>query len=166
MKEMLLGIGNILNGDDGIGIYVAQRLNKYLKYAKNEAKRAKIMDIKRKLIVVYCGTTPENYTSIIKKHHPDKLILVDAADMGLNPGSYRTIPPEKIEAMHFSTHNVPLSIFMSYVSQFCGEVVLIGIQPDRMDTGTALSSVVQKNGDQVAAIIMEERLHEIKSLEL
>ena len=165
MKEMLLGIGNILNGDDGIGIYIAQTLNKYLKNVRKEKKRAKIEDTRRNIIVVDCGTTPENYTSIIRKHRPDTLVLVDAADMGLSPGSYRIIPPEKIEAMHFSTHNIPLSIFISYVNQFCGEVVLIGIQPDRMDTGTALSSVVQNNGDQVAAIIMEERLHEIKPLE-
>ena len=156
MREVLLGIGNTLNGDDGIGIYIAQRLNKYLKGAKKGSK---------KVIVIDCGTTPENYTSIIRKHSPDTLILVDAADMGLSPGSYRIIPPEKIEVMHFSTHNIPLSIFISYVSEFCGEVVLIGVQPDRMDVGTMLSSLVQKNGDRVAAIIMEGRLDEIKPLE-
>lgn len=156
MKEVVLGIGNTLNGDDGIGIYIAQRLNKYLKEANKEPK---------KVIVIDCGTTPENYTSIIRKHNPDTLILVDAADMGLSPGSYRIIPPEKIEVMHFSTHNIPLSIFISYVSECCGKVVLIGVQPDKMDVGTVLSSLVQKSGDRVATLIIEKRPGEIKPLE-
>jgi hydrogenase 3 maturation protease len=156
MKEMLLGIGNALNGDDGIGIYIAQRLNKYLKEAKKESG---------KVIVIDCGTTPENYTSIIRKHNPDTLVLLDAADMGLSPGSYRIIPPEKIEVMHFSTHNIPLSVFISYVSECCGEVLLIGVQTDKMDVGTVLSSLVQKSGDLVATLIIEDRLDEIKPLE-
>ena len=165
MKEVLLGIGNTLNGDDGIGIYIAQKLDKYLKGAKKESKQARVTETSKKFIVIDCGTTPENYTAILRKHNPDTLILVDAADMGLSPGSYRTIPPEKIEVMHFSTHNIPLSIFISYVSEFCGKVVLIGVQPDEMNIGTILSKPVQQNGDQVAALIIEERLDEIKPLE-
>jgi hydrogenase 3 maturation protease len=165
MKEVLLGIGNTLKGDDGIGIYIAQKLNQYLKAAKKESKQAGVTETRRKVIVIDCGTTPENYTAIIRKYSPDTLILVDAADMGLSPGSYRIIPPEKIEVMHFSTHNIPLSILISYVSESCGEVVLIGIQPDRMDIGTTLSSVVQKNGDHVVKLMIEGRLDEIKPLE-
>jgi len=165
MKEVLLGIGNTLKGDDGIGIYIGQKLNQYLKAAKKESKQAGVTKTRRKVIVIDCGTTPENYTAIIRKHSPDTLILVDAADMGLSPGSYRIIPPEKIEVMHFSTHNIPLSIIISYVSESCGEVVLIGIQPDRMDIGTTLSSVVQKNGDYVVKLMIEGWLDEIKPLE-
>ena len=123
------------------------------------------METRRHIIVINCGTTPENYTSIIRKHNPDLLILVDAADMGLSPGSYRIIPPEKIEVMHFSTHNIPLPIFICYVSELCGKVVLIGIQPDQMEVGTAMSSMIQRSGDQVASLIIEERLNEIQPLE-
>lgn len=158
MKEVVLGIGNILKGDDGIGIYIVEKVNKYL-------KEAKFTEAKSEVIVIDCGTTPENYTSVIRKHNPDTLILVDAADMGLSPGSYRIIPPERIEVMHFSTHIMPLSVFISYVSEFCGEVVLIGIQPDKMEVGTVLSSKVQRSGDMVAKFIIEERLNEIKPLE-
>ena len=158
MKEMVLGIGNILKSDDGIGIYIAEKLNKYF-------KEAKFTEAKSEVIVIDCGTTPENYTSVIRKHNPDTLILVDATDMGLSPGSYRIIPPERIEVMHFSTHTIPLSVFISYVSEFCGEVVLIGIQPDKMEVGTVLSSKVQRSGNVVAKLIIEERINEIKPLE-
>ena len=164
MKEVILGIGNTFNGDDRIGIYVTEKLNKSFKEMKKKSEPAKSTDPRRQLVAINGGTTPEDYTSTIRKHSPDKLILVDAADMGLSPGSYRIIPPEKIGVMHFSTHDMPLSLFISYVGDFCGEVVLIGIQPEKMDFGTPLSSIVQRNGDQVANLIIGEQLDEIEPL--
>ncbi len=165
MKEIILGIGNTLKGDDGSGVYVAERVNEYLPDAKEELGQTKTMG-NRRVSAINCGTTPENYTSIIRKHNPDRLILVDAADMGLKPGSYRVIPPERIGVMHISTHNIPLSVFISYVGEFCKDVVLIGIQPDEMEIGAALSSVVQRNGDYIANLIIEKRLKEIRFLEI
>ncbi len=156
MKEMVLGIGNTLKCDDGIGVYIAERINEHLKEAKNKPER--------EVIVIDCGTTPENFTSVIRKHNPDRLILIDAADMGLSPGSYRIVPPEKVASTNFSTHNIPLSTFVSYVSELCGEVILIGVQPGKMNFGTVLSSAVQENGDGVAKLIIEEKLDETEPL--
>jgi len=164
MKEIILGMGNILKGDDGVGIYIAERLSKYLQHIKNEPEQDRFVGAEETM-VIDCGTAPENYTSIIRRHNPDRLMLVDAADMGLSPGSYRIIPPEKIAVMHFSTHDIPLSIFISYASESCGDIVLIGIQPDKMKLGATLSRTVRRSGAQVANLIMEKRLNEIESLE-
>jgi len=165
MKEVVLGIGNVLKGDDGVGIYIAEQVNKHIKEVKKKLKQSTLTGTEREIIAINCGTTPENYTSIIRRHNPDKLILVDAADMGLSPGSYRIIPPDRIEVMHISTHDTPLSIFISYVSELCEDIILIGIQPEKVDIGTALSCTVQRSGDLVANLIAEKRLDEIKSLE-
>jgi hydrogenase 3 maturation protease len=165
VKEIILGIGNILNGDDGIGVYVAQRIIEQLQAAREEPEQAQAMGISG-VIAINCGTTPENYTSIIRKHDPDRLVLVDAAHMGLSAGSYRIVSPEKIGVMHVSTHNIPLSVFVSYVRESCKAVVLIGIQPYRMEFGRALSRAVRKGGNEVARLIIEQRLNEIKPLEL
>lgn len=163
MKEVVLGIGNILKGDDGVGIYIAERVNKYLQHIKNGSKQDRFAEA-GETIVIDCGTAPENYTSIIKKHNPDRLILVDAADMGLSPGSCRIIPPEEIKVMHISTHNMPLSFLISYISEFCRNIVLIGIQPDKMELGTILSRAVRRSGSQVANLIIEKGLNEIEVL--
>jgi len=163
MKKVVLGIGNTLNGDDGIGVYVADNIDKYFRKGRG-AKQAGA-ETGREVIAIDCGTAPENYTSVVRKHNPDILILIDAADMGLSPGSYRIIPPEKIGVMHFSTHDIPLSLFISYVSEFCRDIVLIGIQPGNMEVGTALSNIVQQGGDRVADLIIKKRLDEIQSLE-
>lgn len=166
MKELILGTGNTLKGDDGIGVHVIERVDKQLKAAKQKSKQGKSATEKRDIMVLDCGTVAENYTSIVRKHKPDILIVVDAADMGLSPGSYRIIPPEKIGVMCVSTHNVPLSLFVSYLSEFCQDVVLIGIQPARMDIGATLSSAVRSGGEDVANLIMEGRLSEIRMLEI
>jgi len=165
MKEMVLGIGNTLKGDDGIGVYIVERVNEYLEEAKRGSERAKFIGARRKILAINCGTTPENYTSIIRKHKPDRLILVDAAEMGLSPGAYRIIPPEKIEVMHVSTHSMALSFLIAYVSEICKDTVLVGIQPEKMDFGAELSSAVRRSGDRVANLIMEEGLSEIMTLE-
>lgn len=165
MKEVILGIGNTLKGDDGIGVHVVERINEYLKEVEQKSKQVKSAGTKREIIAINCGTAPENYTSIVREHVPDRLIVVDAAEMGLSPGSYRIIPPEKTGVMCISTHNMPLSLFASYVSDFCQDIVLIGIQPASMDFGAALSSVVRRSGDDVANLIIEERLNEIRMLE-
>ena len=147
MKYLIMCIGNRDGGDDAIGPYIADRLQE-----------------DENLVVLDCGIAPENYTSVVRKHNPDMLILVDAADMGLSPGSHRIVPSEKVSTVNFSTHNIPLSIFVSYVSELCGEVVLIGIQPEKMNFGTVLSSAVQENGDRVAELIIEDKLDEIEPL--
>jgi len=164
MKEIILGIGNTLKSDDGIGIYIAESINKYLKEFQERSKQSKFTSARREVIAINCGTTPESYTSIIRKHNPDRLILVDAADMGLSPGSCRIIPPERIQVMHTSTHNMPLSFLISYVSEFCRDIILIGVQPEKMDLGTELSTAVQRSGDHVTKLIMAERLSEITTL--
>lgn len=164
MKEVILGIGNTLKGDDGIGVHVVERINEYLKEVEQKLKQVKSAGTKREIIAINCGTAPENYTSSVREHVPDRLILVDAAEMELSPGSYRIIPPKKIGIMCISTHNMPLSLFASYVSDFCQDIVLIGIQPESMDFGATLSSAVRSGGEDVANIIIEERLNEIRIL--
>ena len=83
-------------------------------------------------MVIDCGTTPENYTSVIKQINPKKLIIIDAADMGLKPGEIRIVPKEKIGVMTISTHSIPTSVLMNYLEQYVKEVILIGIQPKNM----------------------------------
>ena len=82
--------------------------------------------------------------------------------MGLSPASYRIVKPEHVGVMTMSTHNMPLSLFVSYVSQFCREVLLLGIQPKKMDLNTKLSPELYKAGDKVARLIVDRRLSDIK----
>jgi hydrogenase 3 maturation protease len=158
---IVLGIGNRLGGDDAAGAYVVDILNQRQHRAKAPL-HAEIIPI---VIGIDAGTAPESYTSVIRQRRPDLLILVDAADMGLPPGALRTIMPEKISVLSFSTHSMPLSMFMSYVEEFCGKALLVGVQPEQTDTGRHISKTVRQSVKKLAEAILEGRIAEIPLLE-
>ncbi len=144
--NLLMGIGNEMRGDDGIGVYVARNF-------KKEGWE-----------VIVAGQVPEDFTSDIKKLHPDKLVLVDAALMGLEPGAIRVVPVEKIRSVAFSTHGMPLSFFISYLREFVGEIVLIGIQPKIMEFGASISPEVMEAGEKLLRLLKSNAEKEIKIL--
>jgi hydrogenase 3 maturation protease len=153
---IVLGIGNRLGGDDAAGNCVVDMLNR-------RRRRAKAL-LPAEIMAIDAGTAPESYTSVIRQHQPDLLILVDAADMGLPPGALRTITPEKISILSFSTHHMPLSMFIAYVKEFCGKVLLVGVQPARTETGGDISKAVRKSMKRLAEAILEGRISEIPLL--
>ncbi|MFW6056594.1 MAG: hydrogenase maturation protease, partial [Chloroflexota bacterium] len=112
-----------------------------------------------------CGTVPENYTSVVRRLRPDHLVIVDAADMGLSPGSVRIVPKSRAGALGLSTHSMPLSMFMEYVDGLAGHVTLVGIQPETMRLGDQLSDGAGEAADALADAIREGRLCEIPLLD-
>jgi hydrogenase 3 maturation protease len=161
---IVLGIGNRLGGDDAAGTCVVDMLNPALS-ALSAGRHIVEAPLPAEIMAIDAGTAPESYTSVIRQHRPDLLILVDAANMGLSPGALRTITPEKIGILSFSTHNIPLSMFISYMEEFCGKVLLVGIQPEQTETGRGISEAVRKSVKKLAEAILEGRIAEIPLLE-
>lgn len=146
MKTVILCIGNSEGGDDGIGPYLAGRL-----------QNTQAQDI-----VIDAGTTPENYTRVIKREAPDLLILVDAAEMNLPAGEIRRIPKEKISTMHLSTHGIPLSLLIQYLEKDLPHILFIGIQPKTMNG--LLSDSVKRSGDHLIEILRKKQYDQITIL--
>jgi hydrogenase 3 maturation protease len=145
--NILLGIGNPLNGDDGAGIWVAGQFRK------------------EGWVSLSCGTAPENFTGIIRRTRPDCLVLVDAAAMGLFPGEYRIIPRHKIADVSMGTHQLPLSLLIDFLSDAAGRIVLIGIQPDRVITGEEISPRVREGAERLVHVLSSGELGRIPVLE-
>jgi hydrogenase 3 maturation protease len=154
---VVLGIGNPLGGDDAAGLSVVQMLGR-----KQSKPRA---FLSAEITIIDAGTSPESYTSVIRRQQPNLLILVDAADMGLPPGAVRIIPSKKIRSLSFSTHLMPLSTFISYVREFCGNVLLIGVQPEQTKTGAPISKVVRKSATGLAKTILEGRVNDVPPMD-
>jgi hydrogenase 3 maturation protease len=152
---LVIGIGNALGGDDAAGPCLVRMLNR---------KRQRTSNSSVEITTIDAATAPESYTSVIRRQRPDLLILVDAADMGLPPGALRIIPPGNISVLSFSTHHMPLSTFLSYVKDFCGTVMLIGVQPQQTDMGDHISTVVRKSMMELVEAIIEDRVAEIPLL--
>ncbi len=135
MVKMLLGIGNPLLGDDGAGTYVADRF------------RA------TGWIALDCGTIPENFTGVVRREHPDLLVLVDAADMGIPTGEFRIVRPDDIAAVTFGTHALPLTILIEFLSRDADRVLFIGIQPGQTELGQPLTDAVREGADRLIRLI-------------
>jgi len=146
MDYLIMCIGNKEGGDDAIGPYVANKLKKY-----------------DDIIVLDCGTVPENYTSIVKKNKPKNLIIIDSVDMNLGPGDIRIVPKEKIGVMHISTHGIPLSVLIGYLEPYIENIYLIGIQPKTMSG--KLTNSVRKSGEKLIEIIKNKKIDQIKKLQ-
>lgn len=145
-KYILMGIGNTLRGDDGIGSIIAQ-------------------DFKdRDWLSMDCGVVPENFTSIIKKNKPDLVVLVDAVEMDLKSGEFRIISPDRISALHLTTHSMPLSFLISYLKDYTQELIFIGIQPKTIDYSISVSPEVIKSSEKIIGILKGKNFKLLKEL--
>jgi hydrogenase 3 maturation protease len=145
MDLLVMCIGNRDGGDDAVGPYVADLLKD------------------SNIEVIDCGTTPENYTGIVKQKNPKSLIIVDAADMKLKPGEIRIIPKEKVGVMTISTHGIPISLLISYLNKHVKNIILIGIQPKRMQG--KVNDKVKKSADKLASLIKDKKLSQIENIQ-
>ncbi len=146
VKNVLMGIGNEMKGDDGIGNFIARKFS---------APRWESIP---------CETVPENFTSVIKKEKPELLVIVDATEMGLDPGEIKRIPKEKLNSEMVGTHGMPLKHMVSYLEESAGKVIFIGIQPGDMVIGNEMSDAVAKAGKIVMKILQNGKIREIESL--
>ncbi len=144
--NILMGVGNSLRGDDGIGCYIAKNFRD------------------KNWISLNCGTVPENFTSIIRRNKPEKLVIVDASDMGLKQGEFRIVSEEKIENVSISTHQMPLSFLINYLSNSAGKILFIGVQPKTIKDSEEITDELKKIADKIMSVLREERFNEIKKL--
>jgi hydrogenase 3 maturation protease len=158
LTTLVLGVGNPLKGDDGVGPYVAERLAT----AHGAGLAAPLSGAVQ---AIDCGTTPENYTSVVRRLRPDVLVIVDAAEMGIGVGEFRIIPPDRVGTLGLSTHSMPLSLFMSYVDGLASRVVLVGVQPRGMVFGTGPSAEITAAGEALVSVLAEGRLGEVGLLD-
>ena len=141
MDYLIMCIGNRDGGDDAVGPYIADNL-------------------KDEFTAIDAGVVPENYTSVVKKHNPKNLIIVDAVDMNLEPGEIRLVPKDKIGKMHISTHGIPISVLFDYLEQYIEKILIIGIQPASMSG--ELTDVVKKSAEKLIDLIKKRQFDKIK----
>ncbi len=134
---VILGVGHILKGDDGVGPLVCENLT--------GGVSAKVID---------AGTVPENYVRPIIRAVPQNLLVIDAIDFGETPGQVRLYRPDQISDFAFSTHALSLHLFVDMLRQDIDvEVFLLGIQPGCMRLGEPVSPPVWESVQMVTGVL-------------
>lgn len=137
----IIGIGNIMRGDDGFGPRLIENLKK-----KNI--KANLFD---------CGTVPENYIFPILTTSCDTVILVDAADLKTEPGSMKILSLSELSGAGLSTHNSSIRLFTDLL--MTGKdglnIFAVTVQPQSIAFGENLSPAVFDSVDKLSDIFAE-----------
>lgn len=121
----ILGVGQTLRGDDGVGLAVVRGLRPYAH---------------PNLLLIEAAHAPENCTSQVRRFAPDLVLLVDAAQMEEPPGTIRWLDWRSCDGLSASTHTMPLSLLGEYFTAVLRcDIALIGIQPASLELGETLS---------------------------
>ena len=128
-------MGSELRGDDVAGVLVARRLAAWC--ARTGCER---------LAAFAAGAAPENFSGEILRFAPDCVVVVDAAHLpGREPGAVELIPRDAVEGVSFSTHMLPLPIFLDYLEKRGGcRSLVVGIQVEQKDVLARPSPAVSR----------------------
>jgi hydrogenase 3 maturation protease len=134
-KTIIVGIGNTLKGDDGVGPLVCEQL-------RQAGIAAEIID---------AGTVPENYIQRITKKAPQNLLIIDAIDFGAGPGTIKIFEPHELNAFIVSTHTLSPRLFAELVSRNIKvDIYFIGIQPAQTQLGQSVSAKAAQAAEQLS----------------
>ena len=130
-RTLILGIGNTLRGDDGLGPRLIERL---------QGKVAATL--------IDGGEVPENYLGPIEAAGAEVILIVDAADLKAAPGDVALIELEQLGKTGISTHNASLGLLASVVQRLTGaDVLALAVQPKVNSFGAAMSEEVGRTLD-------------------
>ena len=117
-KIAFVGLGNEYRTDDGAGIAVI-RLLKYSGIDKSD--EVALFEVDRNLL---------RHLSDIEKFQPSRIIFLDAANLGTEPGKIMVLDEKQIIEKKISTHENNLDLAMAYFKIVLPEheVLFVGIQ--------------------------------------
>jgi hydrogenase maturation protease len=145
-RIVILGVGNLLLSDEGIGVHVAKKLME--------------MDLPPGVEVVEGGTDGFRLMNVVTG--AARVIVVDAVKGGGPPGSiYRfdlKDAPTFPDAYKTSVHQIGI-LEVVHLSELIGEApetTIIGVEPKSLEMGMELSPEVQAKVDRIIELVMEE----------
>ncbi len=146
-KTLVLGLGNILLRDEGVGVRVVQRL----------AERFEFPD---DVQVLDGGTLGLDLLHYMEE--ADRVLIVDAVAMGNPPGALVRLSGDEVPAclgIKISPHQMGLADLLAATrlrGTFPRELVLVGVEPEVIDTGLELSpSIAAQMGALVGRVLAE-----------
>lgn len=140
-KVAVVAIGNIMRSDDGLG-------SKLIELLRAARAKAALFD---------CGTAPENYIFPILSAGCDTVILIDAADLGIEPGRARVLDLDGIMNVSFSTHSPSPRLFTDLLKTGKEDIniFIVSVQPRSTALGGPLSGEVSAGCEALAGILVE-----------
>jgi hydrogenase maturation protease len=147
-QTVIVGVGNPLLGDEGVGPYVAHKLSQ--------------LPMPPDVEILDCGCDLLNLISHIDK--PKKIIVIDAIRAGGRPGQLYRFGLDELEAVETKTrsaHQLQTVDALRLLQQVCPclrrcEIVVIGVEPENMKLSGDLSGQVGESIADLTRLVLEE----------
>ena len=144
-KILILGVGNLILKDEGVGVHAVREL-------KGRGLPAHVE-------VIDGGTYLMDLLSVIQE--AERIIVIDALRGGGKPGTVYRVTPDDLMAeteRTLSLHQVGLLEVLGMVRQLGGEphAVIIGVEPKEISWGMELTPEVEAKLPRVIDAVFEE----------
>jgi hydrogenase maturation protease len=146
-RILVLGVGNLLMGDEGVGIHAARELME--------------RTLPQHVDVIDGGTAGLDLLHLMEGYQ--RVLIIDAVDVGEEPGAILRFGPQDVTS---EDGDFPMSLhqtevlrvleFATYVGQTLPPVVIYGVQPETMEWSLELSPRVQAGLASLVAAVEEE----------
>ncbi len=147
IKISLIGLGNLLLGDEGVGVHAVEALKR--KY-----------DFPEEVRLLDGGTLGLDLLHLIEGM--DGVLFIDAVDLKKKPGTIAVIEGEGLPSLlepKLSLHHVGLADLLlasSLLGTRPAEIALVGIQPETVEIGLELSKTVMDRFETLLRAVVEK----------
>jgi len=145
---VVIGLGNVLLSDEGIGVHLVRRLSEQ----QSKFPQVDFID---------AGTGGMTLLHLIANRK--KAVIIDCAKMGTEPGTIRRFAADEVLSVkklsHYSLHEADILRVINLSKQL-GEcprkIVFFGIEPEMLEPGQNLSQTLSDKIDDYIAHIHKE----------
>jgi hydrogenase maturation protease len=144
-KILIIGIGNLILRDEGIGVHAARKLEE--------------LALPSQVEVIEGGTATIELLPAIRE--AERIIVIDALKGGGLPGTIYRLRPDDLmcaKEQNLSLHQVGLLEVLGMARQLGGDpaVVIIGVEPKEISWGMELTPEVEAKLPKVVEAVLEE----------
>lgn len=138
-RAVILGVGNLLQGDDAVGPNLVDLLQ-----GRIDAS------------LINGGEVPENYLNSISASQPEVVLIIVALELGAEPGSIVILDTDRLRAIENFTRNPGLAFLAVMIQDGTGaEVIVVGIQPEDTLFAAQISAPVNNTLHNLEEFLIE-----------
>jgi hydrogenase maturation protease len=147
MSVAVVGLGNLILSDEGVGVHVVRRLDESYSFPDD-------------VVLIDGGTSAiDLLDQLVEAEH---IIFIDAAQTGGPPGSIVALQGARLPVWfreRMSPHQIGLADLLATLSLMDHtpeSVTLIGIEPQSMELGTELTPQIDAAADEALLKVLEK----------
>ncbi len=149
-KIVFIGLGNQLRKDDGVGVYILEKLRDILQ--------------KENFYFISAGISLENYLNKIVNLRPEVVLIFDALRNNVeNEDDFLLLTEKELSNFTFSTHNISLPTVVEFISEmfkqqntFIPKFYVLAVKVEDTALGDQLKKTTLSKADRIINFFINE----------